>query len=275
MAILRNWKSHRDGNPDEVILAVDFGVTGRPQSGFTDLVPKLDSGLTIWETLPPKTTAEATVTGEEYVSRWLEEVRESGRTVRTVLGYCASSVFACGMCDRIAQWQPQAPQLVVFDPEYSEVTGLCADYLTGVGMFSTILTADEAEEARQAGVEAATASGGDFGQAGVALFALYAKTADTALSRLGLDPELRRELTETFGSYISYLTAARQLELLPRLATATAITSEHSSGRASLAAKEIRFEVTHMELMRDDRVARAVQNALDEYVPAPDGHVGQ
>jgi hypothetical protein len=270
MAGLRNWKIHRDENADEVLLAFDFGITGRPQSGFSDLAPKLDGGLTLWETLPPKTTAEAPATGEEYLSRWLAEVRDSGRTVRAVLGYCASSVFACVMRDRIARWQPRAPQLLVFDPEYSEVPGLYADYLTGVGMFATLLSADEMAQARQAGAAAAAAAAGDFERAGAAMLPLYCKTADIAFDRLGLDQELREELTETFGAYISYLVAARQLELLPALASATAITSAHSSGKASLAAREVRIDVTHMELMRDDRVARAVDDALAEYALAPD-----
>ena len=56
------------------------------------------------------------MTGKDYVARWLDPVRASGRRVTAVLGYCASSSFAGTIAEGVAGWQDDAPQVLLFDP---------------------------------------------------------------------------------------------------------------------------------------------------------------
>lgn len=260
-----SWKVLADGSSGELILAVDFAVTGRPEASFSDLAPKLGSEPTIWESLPPPVSVGGDMTGADYLDRWLADVRASGREVRAVVGYCVGAVFACAIREHIATWQPVPPQLIVFDPESPLVPSLFRDYLGAIRMLASILTPEEVAAADEAGAAALQAGGDDFGTVGAELSRLFKETSNIAFDRVGLDEELREELTGTFGSFVQYLIAARQVDPLAGLAHATAITSSRSSHGAALAAREIRFDMDHEEVLRDDRVARAVRDVLAEH----------
>jgi hypothetical protein len=269
MARLESWRALNKGSPDELILTIDFNMTGRKEASFRDLAPKLDQNLTIWESVMPPEELVSGMTGDDYADRWLDECRSSGHTVRAVLGYCVGSVFASVLAARISQWQAQPPRLIVFDPEWPVIPTLYRDFLRSTEQFVSIMPAEDLAAARQAGLAALQDCGDDFGAVGTALVRSLEEPANRALDRLGLTPALRTEFTGAFGSFVSYLTKARQVDYEPGMAVATAITSSRSSGGARLAAREIRFDISHGDMLRDERVAQAVRDVLNGVPSAP------
>jgi hypothetical protein len=257
-----SWRTLNDGSPNEVILAVDFTVTGRPGASFSDLVPKLGQNMTVWESVPPPVSVSAGMSSSDYLDWWLDGCRPSGRRVRAVLGYCVGSSFAAVMAGRIGQWQAQEPHLIVFDPESPVIPSLYRDFLTAIQNLASILSGAELIVAREAASGALLECGDDFTAAGAALTRVYQRASGIAFDRIGLDPELREELIAAFGSYVSYLVAARQIDPVPGLGRAMAITSSMSSSGAGAAAEEIRFDTDHESILGDERVAQAVRDVL-------------
>ena len=261
----KSWKILSEGSRDDLVLAFDFPGVGRTEAGFTDLVSRLDtSELTVWESITPSGAAAVGMSGDDYVDLWAEEVRAAGRPVRALLGYCVGSVFASAMGARIGQWQEQAPQIIVFDPESPSVPSMYGNFYTSINMVGSALSKEEVETAHQAGLVAANEGGDDLRTVGTALATIFEATARTAFDRLGLDPQLRDELSQIFGSFTAYLVAAQQIDPVAGLALATAITSSGSSSGAGWAAREIKFELSHEDLLRNDDVAKAVSEALDQ-----------
>jgi hypothetical protein len=264
----------READSDELILASDFSATtGRTVGGFGDLVPQLATPCTVWETAPPPTGAELTMTAADHVDRWAADVRAAGRPVRAILGYCVGSVFAAGLAERIAEWQPTAPRIIVFDPEHPHAPLLHRHYGDAIGVMAQMLSEEDQLRARQAGDEALKLQGGDGDLAGLAttLSGLVFEYGDPAFARVGLDANRRNELLGTFRSFLFYLVCAAQLDAAPVWRGATAITSlsPHNGlnilspdSRDSVVAEEIRFDLPHADLLRDATVARAVDELL-------------
>lgn len=103
----------------DVVLATDFPVTGRNEGGFVDLTPGLGLDCALWQTVAPVRVPGGGVSEDEYLAPWLTEVAASGRTVRAVLGYCAGSVFAGALAERIAATQSSAPAWSSSIPNWS------------------------------------------------------------------------------------------------------------------------------------------------------------
>ncbi|MFI6157932.1 hypothetical protein ACIBCA_35210 [Kitasatospora sp. NPDC051170] len=277
MDLPRTYNVLREADSEELILASDFSATtGRTVGGFGDLVPRLRTDLTVWETAPPPTGAELDMTAADHVDRWAADVRASGRPVRAILGYCVGSVFAAGLAERIADWQPAAPRVIVFDPEHPHAPLLHRHYGDALGVMASLMSAEDLATARRAGDEALklqTGGGGDGDLAALAatLSGLVLDHGDRAFAQAGLDAARRAELLGTFRSFLYYLVCASQLDAGPVWRTATAITSlSPHNGLNSLApdhrdgvvAEEIRFDLPHADLLRDAGVARAVDVLL-------------
>ncbi|MEU1313377.1 hypothetical protein ABZ419_31405 [Streptomyces cinnamoneus] len=268
------WRVLADGNTDDIVLAVDFDATGRPEARFTDLVAAMGPGLTVWETVPQSMGAEIGLTGEGYVERWAEEVRASGRRVSAVMGFCVGSVYAAPLAERIGQWQGEAPRMVLFDPEQASPLSMYWQFLKVIELMSSVLTPAETAVARAAGQAAQQANHDNLPQLGTELLKQFKEIGDLAFDRLGLDAERRAEVSVTFGSFISYLSAAGQLDPFADWRKAVAISSASPTsglnaarsaapgGEVDMVAEELRFTAEHTELLRDPEVARAVGDLL-------------
>lgn len=256
------WHRLAEGGPD-LILAVDYAVTGRREAGFTELVPQLGSTAEIWQTLPPPAGSETGMAGKDYVARWLETVRESGRTVSAVLGYCVSGAFAGAIADGVAQWQDQAPRVVLFDPSPANTwTITMFGYFKMLEPLAGSLTERELVEAHQNGIRVATECEKDMERFRTEIVETYRSVGTEAFARLGLNEGIGEEMVAAFAKYIAYLTACGELEGDADLSRTVVLNSSAPREPHGPVLREQKFDVEHEDLLRTPEVAAAVVEAL-------------
>ncbi|MBT2481895.1 hypothetical protein [Streptomyces sp. ISL-94] len=248
-------------------------MTGRNEGGFADLAPGLKLDCDLWQTVAPVRDPETDPLDDSYLEPWLSEVAASGRTVRAVLGYCAGSVFAGVLAEKIGARQTTVPRVVLFDPELVDVPTVHLQFGRVVGNMTTVLTPEEIAElsgaaerlAGQPDVAPATFAAG--------LYAAFRPIGTTALRRAGLDEDYAGELVQLVGSFMSYLATAAGLDPRPGWTGATVVTSASvtsglnrmrtTPGVAPIeVADERRFEVEHRDLLRTPAIAEAVAGVL-------------
>jgi hypothetical protein len=257
-----SWRAigdHKESS--DVILTVDFTVTGRPEAGFAELVGELDSPYAVWESMPPPIGDETGMTGDDYLDRWADDVRSAGIAVRAVFGYCASSVFALALADRISTWQ-ERPHVVLFDPTAATgETVLHYAFYRVVDALAAVLTPDEVRETRAAGLSAQR-SYDHLEPLTKEFIRIYREVGGTVFERVGLEPDRAEELVDWFRSYMTYLVAASQVSTQPDPGTVSVIRSADLPGALEVAAREIRFDVDHAGLLTRPEVALAVRELL-------------
>ncbi|MCX4760210.1 hypothetical protein OG562_04285 [Streptomyces sp. NBC_01275] len=268
MAESESWAVRSEGTADEVVLAVDFPGTGRPEAGFTDLAAKLDIPYGLWETLPPPLASGIALTGAEWIERWLEGVRESGRPVRAVMAFCAASPYAAILADRLGTLQGETPATVFFDPDVPQEFFLHWQYQMIMERFLTELTPEEKAAARARG-EQARERATDITALGAELIGVFREYGAPACHRAGLDDEATAEYLAGFTTYVSFVCGSGQLattepEALVRgWSAATAVTSSGSGEAGRLVGKEVPFpDIAHADLLAHEKVAAAVSALL-------------
>ncbi|KAB1145536.1 hypothetical protein RM555_28000 [Micromonospora sp. DSM 115977] len=258
-----SWQILRKGGPGGLTLTVDFTSTGRTQACFRDLVPLLSAPGEIWETVAPASGAEDTMSGADYVERWAKGVRRRERTVDTVIGYCVGAVFAAPLASRLAESQDEAPRLVLLDPELPNIVGLYRDFHAAADALRTILTPEEIAAFHADGQAVQEKHGlEDLTLIGPALAGIFSDAIDVAGRRLGLDDDVRAELGGSFASFVGYLRAATEIDPAPQWATATAITSAHSTQRGQGFGRTIPLAVDHDQMLRHPDVAATVSGLM-------------
>ena len=259
-----SWQRLRRGSGgDALTLTVDFTSTGRTQACFRDLVPLLSVPGEIWETVAPANGAEDGMSGTDYVERWVRGVRKRERTVSTVIGYCAGAVFAAPLAARLGELQGQAPTLVLLDPELPNIVGLYRDFHTAANALTAILSPEEITRFHADGQEVQQRYGfEDLSLIGPALAGIFRDATSVAGERLGLDEDIRAELSGSFASFVGYLRAATEIDPIPLWTEAVAITSAHSTQRELDFAENIRLNVDHDQMLRHPDVAAAVSRLL-------------
>jgi hypothetical protein len=252
-----------------VVLAVDYPFTGRPEAGFADLVAKLPRAHPVWETVPPVRGAEAGMTGADYVDRWYAEV--GARPVRAVLGFCAGSVYAAALADRIAAGGAgERPALLLFDPESPNAITVYWQFHKVIDGLGAVLTPEEVAEAQRAGQRVSEGTT-DLRELGQRLLEVFREAAVVAFDRARLDAVRRADFVDTVTAFMSYLVAAATIDVSAGFAGATAISSRTETNglnllppaeRTGVVAREIRFDIEHADLLRDPDVVRAVAENL-------------
>ncbi|OLF06611.1 hypothetical protein BLA60_30520 [Actinophytocola xinjiangensis] len=220
----------------------------------------------MWEALPPPAGAERGWSARDYLAGWLDGLPATGARISAVLGFCAGSVFAAAVADRVARWQADAPELVLFDPERPTAGALYAQYHRGAELFGSVLSPQEVADVLRRGQELLHAND-DVQVFGPALSELYVSAGDTAFERVGLDPVRRAELSATFTSFVNWVVAADQLDPTPAWARATVVGSA-TRGGTDLGGRELRVDVEHVDLLRADAVAGVLSGLLS---PVPNG----
>nr|6E6U_A Chain A, Dieckmann cyclase, NcmC [Saccharothrix syringae]6E6U_B Chain B, Dieckmann cyclase, NcmC [Saccharothrix syringae] len=271
MTAPRAWRPIAGGPPaGPLVLAVDFAATGRPEAAFADLVARLDPGTEVWESLQPPLGTETGMVAEDYVTRWEEEVRASGRRIGAVLGFSAGSAFAGELAVRLARSQPRSPRLVVFDPESPTTSTLYYQFRKVVESLAGVLGEQAAREALAEGTAAADRIG-DVEGLGAELVRVFTAAGRAACAAADLDDEFADELTATYRSFVSYLVAAAAVDHVKCWSGAVAVSSAtptsglnplDPAARAALVERELTFDVHHADLLRDPGVARAVARLL-------------
>jgi hypothetical protein len=256
------WDIINEGTRDDVVLAVDYSINGRHEAGFGELAAKVDPSFTIWETLAPPVGQEAGLSGADYVNRWLEEVRASGREVSAVLGYCASSAFASAIAEGIAEWQTQAPKVVLFDPTPATPwTILHFGFFKVIESLSASLSEEEITRIQRNGWEAAAMSGDDLEMFRTKIVAIYEGISETVFNRVGLTDQLGKQLVAWFRGYVSYLVAAGEFTGAD-LSQTTVISSSALEELPAETLREFKFDVDHADLLRSPEVAEALGQLL-------------
>ncbi|MET9659138.1 hypothetical protein [Streptomyces sp. NPDC006510] len=255
------------------MLAADFPVTGRNEGGFADLAPGLKLDCALWQTVAPVRDPQTDALDDTYLEPWLSEVAASGRNVRAVLGYCAGSVFAGALAERIGARQAAFPRVVLFDPELVDVPTVHLQFGRVIGNMTTVLTTEEIAELSGAAEKLAAQSGIAPGDFAAGLYAAFRPIGTAALRRAGLDEDYAGELVQLVGSFMSYLATAACLDPRPGWQGATVVTSaSESSGLNRMrttpgvapieVADERRFEVEHRDLLRTPAIAETVAGVL-------------
>lgn len=266
-----SWRVLTEGDEGDLVLAVDYSVSGRPEAGFSELLPRLGTGYAVWETLPPPFGKEPSMSGGDYVEHWLGEVRASGRKVKGVLGYCVGSTYAAGLAAGIREWQSELPATVLFDPESPNEITLCWQFSKAMGNLSALLSPEEVTEAQEAGHEAQQRLG-DLQELRDELIEIFRRVGGGAFARIGLDAAGREEFTATFASFMHYLSSAADIDAAAIWRESAAIGSVTPTNglnlvppadRASFVGKEFRFDLEHADLLRNDDVAKTVAELLN------------
>ncbi|MGW0787732.1 hypothetical protein ACWD04_05635 [Streptomyces sp. NPDC002911] len=255
------------------MLAADFPVTGRNEGGFADLAPALNLDCALWQTVAPVRDPQTDALDDTYLEPWLLEVAASGRNVRAVLGYCAGSVFAGALAERVGARQDAVPRVVLFDPELVDVPTVHLQFGRVIGNMTTVLTTEEIAELSGAAEKLAARSDIVPGDFAAGLYAAFRPIGAEALRRAGLDEDYAGELVQLVGSFMSYLATAAGLDPRPGWQGALVVTSaSESSGLNRMrttpgvapieVADERRFEVEHRDLLRTPAIAEMVAGVL-------------
>ncbi|MER7881019.1 hypothetical protein [Streptomyces malaysiensis] len=263
-----SWKELYGGDGKDLVLAIDFPVTGRPEGTFSDMYAGMEPDYSIWETTVPE--ADGQVSAERYVTRWSADARNAGRRIRGVLGYCAGSVFAAELARRISEWQNEPPEVVLFDPEVPTGRTLYIQFHQALETMVGVLTPDEIADVR---AEGQSAHGGkdDLVAYGAALGKIFREAGHVAFQRIGLDADRGEELVGTFLSFLTWLAVTTQIDPTAIWARSVAVTSATSTNglntvppeaRDGIVARELRFDVEHRDLLRTAEVGRAVTELL-------------
>ena len=269
------WKTlHQGAHSAPVVLAVDFDTTGRPEARFSDLVKNLQTDLPIWETVPLDASDPAATSAEGYLDLWTAPLAAERIPVRALMGFCAGSVYATALAQRVAQWQAEDPVLILIDPELTTPQTLMWQFQKVVGFLSSGLTAEEMEQATQEG-RRILATLTEVPALRDALIELMRVAGEPALIRSGLDEARRAELIGVFSSFLHYLSAAGDLDPLDAWTSATALCSSSPlSGLNAMRAtgmgpdrlrlgREWNFDVEHATMLADHEVAKAVSRLLE------------
>lgn len=266
------WRTLTDGdNSQGIVLAIDFDVTGRSEARFSDLAANLKTDYEVRETVHPAPRARFARTGAGYVDHWARQIEAERSQVRALLGFCAGSVYAAALAERISGWQDAEPLLLLFDPEITVAQTLLWQFHKIAGFMSSLIPAADVAGMREAGQQK-YAENPQLSVLKVALIRLMREIGDPALARAGLDQPRREELLDIIDSCMFYLAAASEIDPLDRWRSAIAFSSStplsglrgmRLSGRQISVAREISVNADHGTLLADTDVAVTVSDLLN------------
>lgn len=273
MRVTRSWKALNTVESPELVLALDFPITGRAEAAFADLTAVARMPAGVWQVVPGPVAPDEPIGLSGYLRPWMDELRSDGRPVRAVMGYCAGAALAAAVVAELAPSQSREPRLVLFDPETVSVATAHAQFGRVVANLASVLEPEEIEVVRAAAED--LAGPGDISvQAFTSgLFSVFRPIGEKALRRAGVEDAYSGELLGLIGSFMSYLTAASRYEPRPAWRRAVAISSATAgSGLSGLpgapapldvVAEEFRFPIEHQDLLRDPSVAQRVAQILE------------
>ncbi|MFG3244812.1 hypothetical protein [Streptomyces sp. NPDC048157] len=261
------WKVLNEGSSTEpLVLAIDFAVSGRPESTFGDLGRLLAPGIPLWETRQPALEQARVFDGEDIATYWVRGVRDTGRPVRAVLGYCVGGLYAARVAELLAAQQDEAPAVVLFDPEPPHQDGMVADFRAAVARLCSVLSPEESALAGQAAEEAARQSAG-VAALGAALAEVFTSITRAAFARAGLPAELADELIGAYESFVAYIAAAAVFDPAVRWAGATVLTTPTADPHVRYAGRIIPVDVDHKDILRSPTTVDVLNGLLTRARP--------
>lgn len=256
------WTQISEGGQEPVILAVDFeGRAGR-EATFRELVRAFPRRVPVWQAVQPSEGYPADGRAHRYLSWWRQRPQAGAVPVSAVLGYCAGSVFAAAIADELEDQQGRRPVVVLFNPGQPTLATLTRD-LEGAIAGMDPLTPEERCRFYAEGRDV-LAAGEPFGRASARVLDVYRRAAKVATHRLALDVSIEGELVELFQSYLSYLRAARELQVRPNWATAHGLTSADFVPGREFGPPGARLSTGRADLLRSREAARATFQLLSD-----------
>jgi hypothetical protein len=258
MSVSAGWEPLSGGGGQGIVLAVDFEAVGRPEACFSDLVSILDPPREIWAATQPAAGQEMTASADTYLNYWSAGLRDGGREISAVLGFCAGAVFAAALAERIAQWQT-APVSVLLDPELPTRATLRKQFdnaIRGLAVGGADLSWVRESLSRLDNPP-------DLPSLAVELSVLYQQASEPVFARIGLPPEVRADVLASFRSLMSYLVAAADVGVGEGWPSATAIVSAAPICEPTGVARQIRTGVDHAGLLNSPLVAKLVSELLE------------
>lgn len=260
------------GNSGEIVLAVDFDGTGRQEARFSDLVANWKVDVDVWESVPPDGVSEAARDATGYVDHWMRPIDARRPSVRAVMGFCAGSVYAAALAERIGRWQETEPLLVLFDPELIIPQTVMWQFQKVMGFLSPLISDEEIAAARAEGQRLHDELQ-DVAALKVEYVRLMREICGPAFTRLGLEEKRCEELFALFRSFLNYLATAGQLDPTERWRSAVAYSSStplsglrgmRASGRGDgvVVGREVEIDADHATLLADKNLAAEVSDLL-------------
>lgn len=260
MAAAKHWKALTGDADGEVVLCVDFEATGRAEASFADLAPLMTSQGEIWTTTVPPASSGAALTAADYVALWSDGVVAAGRTVRSVVGFCAGAAFGARLAMEIGERTGDRPPVVLLDPEIPTVSTLIAQFDAAMKGVANLLTTEESTLAARVPEEARAT--GDLASAARTLAGAYESIGGPVFSRLGLKADYRDDLISSFETLMSYLVAAGGIGRSPAWGSATVILSSDAPSPAWNGAEAIRVSAAHADLLRNSETGQLLAELL-------------
>jgi hypothetical protein len=255
---LTNWQQLCDRGPD-LVLCLDF-AGGRAVAGFAALaaaIPADSCFLHIRQTC----FDSAPDSLDTRVDRWVREVRETGRPVRAVLGYCAGTSLATCVADAVAAAGPDSPTVVLFDATAVTGAGLFDQFTSALAASAEHLTTGELDGARRWAAHLLEAYPDDLSRVAAELADRYDQLMVVLAQRLSLNDFFRQELTRGFTAYLAYLHTASQGRLDLHTGTPLLVSSKDYVPPVN-GARNISFDVGRADLLRDAEVVKLVADVL-------------
>jgi acyl carrier protein len=203
------WKVLSSGCAAGIVLTIDFEAVGRPEACFSDLAAMLGPSREVWAATELPSGTDAAARASAYLQHWTRDLRDGGREVSAVLGFCAGGVFAAALADEIAQWQAEPPAAILLDPEVPTSATLVKQLENATRGLEQAGSETGLAKARE--TAARLGSTEDLPSLGRKLTFLYHELSEPVFAQIGLDAEDQADLVQSFGSLMSYLAAAAEL----------------------------------------------------------------
>ncbi|UGT71265.1 hypothetical protein LTT66_14615 [Nocardia gipuzkoensis] len=255
-----SWRRISAGDPERVILAIDFSSSARPEAGYHQLTELLRPGREVWLTSQPEAAETGLLPVEEYLRWWRNRPDGAQGHVIAVTGYCVGAVFVPALAEAIARDQGSRPASLLIDPEHVVNLSFHRDFKKAIDTMSTLSAQERADHCAEA--LAVCEAAGDAAEAATQVVKLYEAAVGTVSERLGFDEDTVEDVVSVFRSYVSYLVAARQLDPEQGWSTSTALTSAGSDPGVVHAASVQTFPVGTEAMLADARVVEAVHRFL-------------
>jgi hypothetical protein len=255
------WIQLSSGNATSVFLAFDFDLTSRSEATFRDLVRMFPAPLTVLQATQPPESFSTALPAARYLDWWREGIACVDVRISAILGYCAGSVFASAMADELEVCQEARPTVVLFNPGKPTVVTLERDFRAIIAGMSS-LTATEQAAAYQEVSILVQGSYAEFPRTADEMMLIYARLCKMVFARLNIHDDAGEALLGVFRSYLSYLSAARQLKCGVAWPAAVALNSSERDEDTNFTRSKIPFPVSRSDLLRTREVAQITYDLL-------------
>jgi hypothetical protein len=252
----------------QIVLIVDFPAARRREAGFCELARSV-GGYRFLQTRPPAARSCQRLAGDAYVGPWIDGIEQDRHQVLAVLGRGIGGVYAAAIAEGISRLQ-QMPEVILFDPQPASIEHLGLEFRRELSDLASLLNDEEIERTTRMTDEITGSAACDVADAASRMAGIYCELCSLAYERVGLGDDDGKYIT-SFDSYMSWLSAAGQIDPSPIWRHSTAIVSADYAGPGGGGAEEgddlpigrkISFDIAQADLLRSDSVAQALVGLL-------------